>query len=234
MFFVFFYLNNMNYKIITDEDKLLDFINWLPDLEANEKFYCCLFSRKKYYSDLIKSNEKSQLKRFLSNKERLFEKIKQLETEIGSYRLKELNAPQESLALYLNPNPRDLERATYDGIIKLTELLKNKNRNFNPHSEILSCIQRSRGRKIYLDFDIDTNDFDFGELQQSINSSCLKVVKTRGGFHILVKLSEVEDSYKKTFYTKIMSLGADQTGDQLLPIPGCVQGGFTPHFIENF
>ena len=82
----------MNYKIITDEDKLLDFINWLPDLEANEKFYCCLFLRKKYCTDLIKSSEKSQLKRFLSSKKRVFEKIKQLVTELGSYKLKEINA----------------------------------------------------------------------------------------------------------------------------------------------
>ena len=23
----------------------------------------------------------------------------------------------------------------------------------------------------------------------------------------------------------------DQTGDQLLPVPGCIQGGFSPKFI---
>ena len=83
----------MNYKIITNEKKLRDFIEWLPNLEPNEKYYVSLFARKKYSSD-IKSNDKTQLKRFVSDKERMFDKIKQLECEVGAYKLKD--APQES------------------------------------------------------------------------------------------------------------------------------------------
>lgn len=222
----------MNYKIITDEQRLKDFIEWLPDLEDHEKFYCCLFARKKYCDDQLKSSDKSQLKRFLSNKERLYEKIKQLEVELGAYQLKSGEAPQQSLALYINPNPRDLKKATYDSIIELTQLLKKDNKNFNPHAEVLSCIQRSTSRKIYLDFDVDTKDFDFDQLYQVINKSCLRILETRGGFHVLVKLDDIEPEYKKTFYNKIVALGVDQTGDQLLPVAGCIQGGFTPNFLE--
>lgn len=222
----------MNYKIITDQARLLEFIDWLPELEDNEKFYCCLFARKKYCENQIRSNDKTQLKRFLSDKRRLFEKIKQLEVEVGAYKLKDIDAPQESLALYINPNPRNLKRATYDSIIKLTELLKNNNKNYNPHAEIMSCIQRSTGRKIYLDFDVDTKDFDFEQLKEIINQSCLDILETRGGYHILVKLAAIDLEYKKSFYNKIVALGVDQTGDQLLPVPGCTQGGFTPKFIE--
>jgi len=224
----------MNYQIISDKEKLLEFIDWLPELEANEKFYCCLFARKKYCADEIKSNAKSQLKRFLSNKERLYQKIKQLEVPIGAYQLKDIAAPQESLALYINPNPRNLKKATYEGIIKLTQLLKNDNKNFNPHAELLSCIQKTIGRKIYLDFDVDYKDFDFEKLKAIINVSCLDIVETRGGYHLLVRLAEIEQAYKKTFYQKISAMDVDQTGDQLLPVPGCVQGGFVPRFINPF
>jgi hypothetical protein len=222
----------VNYKIITDKEALLDFIDWLPELEDNEKFYCCLFARKKYCEDQLQSNDKSQLKRFLSDKKRLYDKIKQLEVEVGAYKLKSIDAPQASLALYINPNPRNLKKATYDGIIKLTELLKNDNKNYNPHSELMSCIQRSVGRKIYLDFDIDIKPFDFTQLKGVINESCLQIVETRGGYHLLVKLKEVLPEYKKSFYNKIKAMGVDQTGDQLLPVPGCIQGGFTPKFLE--
>ncbi|MEZ4884797.1 MAG: hypothetical protein R3E32_08745 [Chitinophagales bacterium] len=224
----------MNYQIITNPKKLHEFIEWLPELEANEKYYCCLFARKKYCEGQMKSSDKTQLKRFVSDKSRLFEKIKQLEVEIGAYKLKNIDAPQESLALYINPNPRDLTKATYDGIIQLTQLLKNNRRNFNPHAELLNCIQRSLGRQIFLDFDVDTKDFDFEKLKEVVNVSCLKILETRGGYHLLVRLSEVEPAHKKSFYNKIVALGVDQTGDQLLPVAGCVQGGFTPRFLEMF
>lgn len=224
----------MNYQIITDKAKLLDFIEWLPELEDNEKFYCTLFSRKKYSNDEIETNDKTQLKRFLSDKDRLYNKIKQLEVEVGAYQLKNIAAPQESLALYINPNPRNLKRATYDGIIKFAELLKSDNNNFNPHAEIMSIIQRSLSRKVYLDFDIDTKAFDFDKIPEVINTSCLQVVETRGGYHLLVHLSEIENQYRKTFYNQIIALGVDQTGDQLMPVPGCVQGGFTPSFVNKF
>ena len=223
----------MNYQIISDKEKLLAFIDWLPELEADEKFYCCLFARKKYCADQIKSNDKTQLKRFLSDKARLYQKIKQLEVPIGAYQLKDIPAPQESLALYINPNPRNLKKATFDGIIKLTQLLKNDNKNFNPHAELLSIIQKTISRKIYLDFDVDFKDFDFNQLKDIINLSCMDIVETRGGYHLLVKLKEIEKQYKKTFYQKITALGVDQTGDQLLPVPGCVQGGFVPRFIKR-
>lgn len=222
----------MHYQIILDEQKFRNFIDWLPDLEDNEKYYCSLFARKKYCRELIKSNDKAQLRRFLSAKEQLFEKVKQLEVPLGAYRLGDRNAPQESLVLYINPNPRNLIRASYDGIIKLTELLKYQNQNFNPQAEIMSCIQRSQSRKLYLDFDIDDPEFDLRQLEGRINLDAVDVMQTRGGYHILIRLDRVVESYQKTFYRALTELDVDQTGDQLLPVAGCTQGGFMPRFVE--
>ena len=137
------------------------------------------------------------MKRFLSDKARLYQKIKQLEVPFGAYQLKDIAAPQESLALYINPNPRNLKKATYDGIIKLTQLLKNDNKNFNPHAELLSCIQKTISRKIYLDFDVDFKDFNFDKLKDIINLSCMDIVETRGGYHLLVRLAEIEKVIKR-------------------------------------
>ena len=142
----------MNYQIIKNEEKLRSFIDWLPELGPNEKYYCCLFSRKKYSDEDIQASDKTQLKRFLSSKERLFEKIKQLEVEEGSYRLKKIGAPQESLALYINPNPRDLKKASFEGIIELTRSLQNNNENLNPHATLMSCIPAYLGEKALFGF----------------------------------------------------------------------------------
>jgi hypothetical protein len=222
----------MNYQIVKDEKLLREFIEWLPELGENEKFFCCLFARKKYGQGEIQTSDKAQLKRFLSDKKRLFEKIKQLECEVGSYQLKDGPAPEESIVLYINPNPRDLKRAAYESIIALTNLLKNDNNGFNPHQEVLSTIQKTSGKKRFLDFDIDDKEFDLQQLATCVNTSALHILQTRGGYHVLVELDKVEAAYKKSFYNKIAKLDVDQIGDQLLPVAGCTQGGFMPRFID--
>ena len=57
----------MNYKIITDTNKLKEFIDWLPELKDDECYYVMLFARDKYFKELGKPSVK--LKRFTSNKE---------------------------------------------------------------------------------------------------------------------------------------------------------------------
>lgn len=223
----------MNYKIIYDEEELKRFIDWLPDLKQDEKFYCALFSRKKYCKEGVLSSDKAQLKRFLSDKERLFDKIKQLEAPLDSYKLKTGPAPQESLAFYISPNPRNLHKATYNIILELTKALKNKAINFNPHQEAMSCIQKTCSRKIYLDFDFDNKVPINLELSKIINLSSLNLVVTRGGAHVLVEADKVEAWYRKSFYKSLLNLGADKCGDQLLPVPGCCQGGFVPRLVQN-
>jgi len=224
----------MPYTIIQNSEKLVQFIDWLPELAAHERFYVCLFARKKYCPEQMLSTDKVQLKRFLSKKEDLYYKIQQLSVEVGAYRAKKGHVPQAALAVYINPNPRNLHTATYDSIIRLTELLKKGNKNYNPQAEVMSCIQRSKSRNIYLDFDIDTKKVNFQQLANVIDPSCLSIVETRGGFHVLVKVADILPEYKKSFFKNIVALGVDQTGDQLLPIPGCVQGGFMPRFIHPF
>lgn len=228
----------MTYKIIQDENLLDQFIDWLPELQPNEVFYACLFARKKYSPEMVQSSDKTQLKRFLAKKTTLKDKIRQLECPVGSYALKGRPVPQESLVLYLNPNPRDVVRATYSGIKELVDLLQNRSVGFNPVQEIMSCVQRSKSRTVWFDVDIDENDpailaETIDKIRGSINPDCLKFVKTRGGIHCLVEVNKIEKSFAKSWHNDICSLpNVDQTGDQLLPVVGCCQGGFVPYFMD--
>ncbi len=117
----------MNYEIIKDEQMLREFIEWLPELRLGEKFYVALFARKKYCREVkyIKT-DKAQVKRFLANKNDLFNKIRQLEVPLDAYVLGDITIPQESLALYISVNPRDLERGTRQSLIKFANLLALK------------------------------------------------------------------------------------------------------------
>lgn len=231
----------MNYEIIKDEVILKDFINFLPDLETHETFYVCLFARSKYCNNTegivhIKT-DKAQLKRFTANKVNLLSKIKQLECPLGVYLQRDIPIPQEALALYINPNPRDLIKATRNGLIRFAHLIGEQynSNQYNPHQEIMSEIQKAKSRMVWMDFDFDDVDINITKkaLEGKINFNCLNWLKTRGGFHLMVEIEKVEKEFKKTWYKSVSELsGMDIKGDCMIPIPGTCQGGFIPHFIK--
>lgn len=229
----------MNYKVINDETILKEFIEWLPELKSHECYYVCLFARSKYAAGITHiSSDKQQLKRFTSNKEFLFEKIKQLECEVGTYKQKHNPIPQEALALYISPNPRDFEKAGKKSMIKLAELVSEDYNGWNPHQVVMSEIQKASARKVYMDLDFDmiVNSDSYEvfkeEVNSRINSDCYKVLLTRGGLHLLVELSKVDTKKYPKWYLGLTGLsGCDVRGDNLIPIPGTSQGNFTPKFI---
>lgn len=241
----------MNYKIIHDEVQLRSFIDWLPELNHDEKYYLCLFARSKYTKNEdgvnglphIKS-DKAQLKRFVSDKERMFSKIKQLECEVGAYTQRELIVPQEALALYITVNPRNMFKATINTMCKLANSIRDQNVMMNPHQEALSEIQRTKSRTCYVDFDYDIPLGEGGLPQHSVsvvwmfinkhvNPSAVTLLRSRGGFHIMVDPNKVQKEYVKTFYQGLsFHPCVDQAGDQMIPVPGCTQGNFTPYFIS--
>lgn len=227
----------MNYKIITDEVRLSQFVDWLPNLKLNETFYCCLFARNKYCTGISHvSSDKAQLKRFTATKRNLISKLKQLECPVGAYYTsKDHNIPQESLAVYISLNPRDMERATRASLIKLATLLGTTYNGYNPHQEVMSEIQKSVSRKIYTDLDFDNVSFESmqEEIINLINKEAITVLKTRGGFHLLIEHSKIQQPYAKTWYLNLTQLeGCDQNKDIMIPVVGCTQGGFTPHFLN--
>jgi hypothetical protein len=226
----------MNYKIIADKDQLQNFIDWLPALEKNELYYVCLFARKKYAAaDSGLVADKSQLKRFTSTKELLFNKIQQLECAAETYQVKGVKVPQETLALYINPNPRDLLKATKQSLIRFAELITTDYSGYNPHQEVLSEIQKSAGHKHFMDFDFDHVSVEevMIQLEGKINRDCIHILKTRGGFHALVELEKINPAFVKTWYNSISSInGCDVKGDNLIPMPGTFQGGFIPQLIK--
>lgn len=227
----------MNYKIITDSDKLKEFIEWLPELKMGEGYYVALFGRSKYAKGIMEMNaDKQQIKRFVSNKDYLYDKIKQLEVEIGCYKHKGAGMPQEALALYITPNPRNYLEAIQKTSNQFSKLITTPYNGFNPQAEVMSNIQTSCGKRIYTDFDFDGLSFEEGKLiiEQYINPDCLTYVQTRGGFHLLVELSKIKKEFVKNWYINITKLpGCDVRGDNLLPVPGTYQGGFTPKLIIN-
>lgn len=237
----------MNYKIIKDEKELNKFIDWLPQLEDGQKFYISLFARKKYGATEGLKADKGQLKRFTASKEQMINKIKKLEVELGSYECDGIQVNQNSLVLYITPNPRDMHRAGLKTIQELTKFLVDGKKIYNAQSTALNMIQVS-GVKKYFDMDIDFREgkdcsletlYNWFLVNDIINKEAVvgNIIKTRGGFHILVELDKISEQYKKKWYNNFTNTKSDiftvmANSDNMIPVPGCTQSNFSPKLIN--
>lgn len=236
----------MNYKIICNKGKLQQFIDWLPDLLPNEQYYVALLARKKYNPKTGLKSDKAQLKRFTSTKERLLQKIKQLELPLGLYQSETTEVPQDNLAIYITPNPRDLHNASLHLMKEISEKLIRNDNAINPHTLALNMIQTTTSRKIFFDLDIDFRIENHKEaiekfradIADCLNSDSLTFIKTNGGLHCLIKLDNIHKEHQKRWYQKVSQLTCKEyeitmNGDNVLPIPGCIQGiDFSPYFLD--
>jgi len=244
------------YTIIRDYKELQRYVDSLPDLGENYKYYISLFARKKYGGTQGLTSDKCQLKRCVASKDRIIQKLRQMEVPLGTYVFQgkegeaEVVVNQLSLVVYISANPRDMHKAAGALVKKLVGQIVDGQTIDNPQSEALSMIQ-VHGKKIYFNIDIDFAEDRFVEentlktwLQGKVNSDAYRLIRTRGGYHLLIELAKVNDTYKKSWYNNIV-LGTTHTemlsikeffvdmnnGDGMLPIPGCVQSEFTPFEI---
>ncbi|MBD2768299.1 hypothetical protein IC235_10380 [Hymenobacter sp. BT664] len=222
----------MNYEILKDEQQFLQFLRWLPELANDECYLLCLFARKKYapVGSTIK-DDKCQLKRVTCTKQNIGQKICQMQVEIGAYAVNGIPVPQEALALYITVNPRSHSKAAKNLLIKLAEVITKDYNGYNAQSLALSEIQRTPSRKPFFDLDIDGMKAEEVRalIAGKINLDAVSVLTTRGGIHLLVEVERIQGQFTKSWYQQLVALpGVDVRGDNLIPVPGCCQGGFVP------
>lgn len=237
------------YKIIRTPKELQRYVDSLPDLGEQYKYYISLFARKKYGGTVGLTSDKCQLKRCVASKDRIISKLKQMEVPVGAYTFQgkdgeqEVIVNQKSLVVYISANPRDMHKAAGATAKKLVSQIVDGQVIKNPQAEALSQIQ-THGKKIWFNVDLDftteevLDDWTIKSwLRGKVNEDAYKLVRTRGGYHILVNLERIDRSYKKSWYNKLqqtdgLPMEIDlSNGDGMLPIPGCVQSDFTPMVI---
>lgn len=230
----------MNYEIIKDLNELNKFLEWLPELEENQKFYVSLLARKKWgYTEGL-SADKSQLKRFTATKENLVDKLRKLEVKLGEWKYKNISIDNRSLGVYITPNPRDMHKAGLKTAKEIVSMVADGKQIFNPQAIALNQIQVT-GVKKYFDIDIDVHNngvaldhlLDIIKREEVINMEAIEgnIVKTRGGFHVLVDLAKVKNPktwYKRFQDIKCLDFDVTMNGDNMIPLPGCVQADFVP------
>ena len=101
----------INYKIISDYEKLNSFIELLPDNNKDERYMLYLFARKKYNYVEGLNADKCQLKRVMCHKKDIVKSLEQLQIEEGKWTFDDIIIPQNNLVVYIQPNPRCLKKS---------------------------------------------------------------------------------------------------------------------------
>ena len=216
--------------MILDKPELLRFLGWLPELEEHECFYLCLFARRKYHPSA--NNDKFSCYRGSArSREWLLKKIEDLSDRIFRNRDGSI-VHRDSLCLYITPNPRSYARAQRWVLKKLADAIADGVTHLDPATLGMTAVHKAKSRTVYVDFDFD-DIREPPDLSNIVNSEACSLLKTRGGYHVLVEPSKVHEGYRKMWYGQIKKLGADICGDNLIPVPGCSQGGFSPHFVTE-
>lgn len=221
----------MHYSIIKNENELNRFIGILPDLAMHERFFIAFQARKKYNQSLS-SRDKTQLKRTQCYKHQIVQKIRQMECALGGFLTREGDIiPEDAMVMYITPNPRDLKKATFKVVKQLLDRVETDN-YFNPYADAMSAVHSTKGRSYFVHFDVDSDtdiDDKVNQVVGTVGKDAVIVIKTRGGFHVLVVVNEVKTAIKN-WYTELQNiLQCDQHGDIMCPIPGCIQGDFVPY-----
>lgn len=251
----------MNYKIIQNEKQLNLYTDLvLPqgaDVPASAYCVLTLKVRNKYAKRVGIDIREKELRSILlpANAEEFRNEIATWECPLGAYKSHGISVPNEALTVYAMPNYRIQITCVKSLILQLQEISWRTEQNkLDLTNLIMSHTVKGQHSRRFLDFDIDTLDFDLSILPTLVNMEAVSVIRTRGGFHVLVEQQKVSksfsDKFVKNFFpyvdkqSKKIKLANGQEmvkekiiTDCLLPVPGTIQGTdengnlFSPHFI---
>lgn len=235
-------------RLIKDPEQVMMFMNILPELEEDEKYYFTVSARKKYCPDISFQKDKLALYRGLArSKSSLINML--IEINNNDWRIKGEAVPDEALCVYILPNPRSTKKALKLQFKKMLDYVLNENYDLSLVSEAYSMYQRCKSRTVFTDFDIDTKEICLSDIRDVIpkdyDEGAVWFVESKGGYHLLINPEEAVQAINtfneqldrtkdltKLWHIKIRDIyPIDKYGDQLLPFPGMVQGGFSPKLI---
>lgn len=225
--------------IINNQEELEAYVNNLDD-NPDYLWYLCLAQRSKYTStqdNLLHKIKDVFIKRDVCAKHQIIPTLLNWNNTVFEY--------PETLVVYITPNPRSKKLSLFQLNKLLSDALYSSVYDWstkidNPVYLALNAVYQSKSQGELFDVDIDgVIEYDVlkTELGKILDLSAVKFVQTRGGFHCLIT---VEKMYLgKTWYTQIRDLKLpgckiEMKGkNNLLPLPGTTQGGFTPKIIKS-
>jgi hypothetical protein len=231
----------INYKIISDYEKLNSFIELLPNNNKDERYMLYLFARKKYNHVEGLIADKCQLKRIMCHKKDIVKSLEQLQIEEGKWTFDDIIIPQDNLVVYIQPNSRCLKKAARKTQSEIVDNLLGGG-NLNVKSLFYNNLQKYASDKRFYLLDIDKKpdiEIDENELLDWLKL-CIGfiplIIKTKNGYHVLIETILLAESFKSKWFNNLNnnlpnSFERTLNGDNFCVIPGIIQANFEPYMI---
>lgn len=249
----------MPYRFVYSEDEVKKFFSILSPLKPDEAYFVSLSARNKYLTDeerkAIDLGRTEMFARKLIKQytyEAFIRTIRTYEVNDGGFTSRSnIPLPEKCIVIYANINPVSGRAALKEFYEKTTQLLfdlsddkDSRKRLASLDTELMNCYQRAKGTKKFIDIDCDVPDegIDIVELviaELKANGVDYHVIKTKGGFHILIDRSTLHYNYT-TIINKANKLAVERFGhaevvvnkNNMVVIPGTIQAGFNVHFLD--
>jgi hypothetical protein len=233
------------YKVISDENEVLKFFK-LFFKDALEGYSVMLLpvARRKYWTPLSTStiNLSKQIISMNIPSERFVAYLRKYEVLDGLHKDKTTSIPSEALAYYLTSNPLSEKRAfcllQKEMIDRMQQMLLSPTQSFDLRADKMydSCLHRSAD-KTFMKLDVDTKVVEqISVLKEFFRVNEIKpfiVVESRGGYHILLKRSELGELHKAIHsFVEKNNTWISVEKDGLIIIPGTYQGGFPTRIVD--
>lgn len=244
--------------MIVDRDEFNKFLTILPEVIDDEVYFLSLSARQKYLNTEERiyyglGRTEMFARTIVQSKETFNYAIRKMYNVLEYKTTKTgLRIPEKATVAYININPSSMLRAftmlkqeMEQEVFEITRAsLAKKEPNFSGirHLErrLMNCIQKARGRKIFMDIDFDTKHFELIEEFKEKAIENIHIIQTHGGFHALInvdafnkKLTELKG--EKILLNKIvedLNEKAKKEGgevifnkNQMVPLPGTLQAG---------
>jgi len=117
----------------------------------------------------------------------------------------------------------------------------------NMDTLLMNCYQRSRGKRTWIDIDIDSEDHTASEyymkelvfIYRDRGIECYPIA-TKSGYHIPLRKSSIHYDYMRDAMIRdnlirqsIPHSEIVQNKNEMVPVPGTIQAGFEVKFIEE-
>lgn len=236
----------MNFNLIYDAKQIKKIEDFLSPLEKDELYMLFLFARKKYGTNVKDMNVLSR--QLVLQNDNILKKLYRFNVPKESFTDKDGSYfKNENLACYCTFNPRDIFKSIYRTGITCNQAIYDSlsEKKFkNPVAISWRELQMSNKRKVFIDLDFDFKDKEYcldlieekGILEWFLENM---LIETRGGFHLLCKLSSIQNKkwfkdiemINKSIENDIIEINSKS--QDLMPVPGTLQGGFEVKIREE-